>query len=48
MSLQWKMICLMLLEFLRQLLEIPPDQNHQPTAAAALKATEALIEGAKQ
>lgn len=42
MSTFWKQIALMLIAVLEALLELPPDQDHQPTVKMALAAAKKL------
>ena len=47
MSIMWKYICQMLIAILEQLLQMPADQDHRPTAAAGLDLVKKLTEGGK-
>jgi hypothetical protein len=44
MSNYWKMMFQLLLTILEQLLTIPPDADHQPTAALGKKLADKMLE----
>jgi len=44
MSNYWKIVLQMLLALFEQILQIPPDQDHQPLTAAGKAITEKLLD----